>query len=132
MNPTQPQSASAPSDFELDLDALSSAGRKVRFGGKIITVDQPTTEQMFELITIGSKLESQTANNYDPEQLKGFMGKAADICGTLSPDLKDQKLNMAQTLALIQFVVGMTQTEQMKHLKEKGISAAEAPKGEAS
>lgn len=119
-------------DVELDLDELTAAGKKIKFGGQIITVQQPDTEQLFQLIRLGQKMSSKDSKDVDVDELESLIAEVNKLCGSLAPELKDAKLNLAQALVLIQFVTGMTQTQQMKELKDRGITPAESPKDAAS
>lgn len=148
MNLTQPPAAQAPAppvappaapaapseedDILIDLDELKPSGKKVRVDGKIITLGQPTTEQLLDLIKLGKKLEGQTRENYDIDDLGEALKKVAEIVRTLAPELAEYQFNIVQALALINTLQGMAMPDKLKQLHKRGVTPAELPKDEAS
>lgn len=133
--PAQPAAPAAPSeedDILIDLDELKPSGKKVRVNGTIITLGQPTTEQLLDLIKLGKKLEGQTRENYDIDDLGEALKKVAEIVRTLAPELKDYQFNIVQALALINTLQGMAMPDKLKQLQKRGVTPAELPKDEAS
>lgn len=119
-------------DVLIDLDELRPSGKKVRVNGKIITLGQPTTEQLLDLIKLGKKLEGQTRDNYNIDDLGEALKQVADIARTLAPELNDYQFNIVQALALINTLQGMAMPDKLKQLQKRGVTPAEVKKDEAS
>lgn len=109
--------------FDLDLDTLSQAKKRVKISGQIIEFEPPSLEQLIDLAKLGSKLQKfqNMGENVDVENMSDVMDSLRDGLTNIVPELKEYKLNMQQLLALIDLFVESAQPADAKELEKRGI-----------
>lgn len=109
--------------FDLDLDTLSQAKKRVKISGQIIEFEPPSLEQLIDLAKLGSKLQKfqNMGENVDVENMSDVMDSLRDGLTNIVPELKEHKLNMQQLLALIDLFVESAQPADAKELEKRGI-----------
>ena len=116
----------ADNTFDLDLDTLSQAKKRVKINGEVIEFDPPALEDLIEVAKLGGqlqKIKSQqaTGDDVDAEQMSDIMDKLKNGLSGIVPELKDHKLNMLQLIALIELFVDSAQPADTKELEKRGI-----------
>ena len=116
----------ADNTFDLDLDTLSQAKKRVKINGQIIEFDPPALEDLIEVAKLGGqlqKIKSQqaTGDDVDAEQMSAVMDKLKSGLAGIVPELKEHKLNMLQLIALIELFVDSAQPADTKELEKRGI-----------
>jgi hypothetical protein len=135
--PVQPTPAPKDPDM-LDLDELVPDNVKIKFGGNIISMSQPSTEDLLKLMKLAKNLSSmdEAAAMVDLAQGTGEITQVlegiASIARGLAPELKDAKFTIAQSFALIKLLTEMSMPSNLVELQQRGITPSEVPKGAAS
>lgn len=124
MDENQPQDQAV----DLDLDQLVPAAKKVKFGGKIIEVKQPSTEQLFNLMKLGKQLEGLDEKDLDEAKLEDIINQITEQVTTLAPEFGEQKLSLGQALAVTMLVSQMAMPEELRELQKRNITPTDLPK----
>lgn len=118
--------------IDLDLDLFAPKDRVVKFGGKMITVKQPTTEQLFQIMTIGQRMSTFDTENVSNDDLETLLKESRAIIAITIPELVDAELNIQQIVALVQMIGEMALPKDLKELQSRGITADIDPKATAT
>lgn len=134
--PEQPREQVDGHDIALDLDALTATSKYIKFQGKAVELQQPTTEQLLKLIGMGEKLKSMGGNaeNMTEENLKVLgetLQQVNELARSLAPTLPGE-LNLPQAFAMIGLFSDMAMPTEQKELRQRGITPADLPKDVAS
>lgn len=113
-------------EIDIDLDALIPEAKVVKFGGNLITIQPPTTEQLLSLVKLGERLKNNYSSTAEGELYQEGIAKdfndLQDSIAGLAPELKGAKLNFAQIVALLEMIVEMAMPGQLEELKKRGIT----------
>jgi len=96
-------------DDILDLDAIAPESKKIKFNGKIITVNPPRMGELMVMVKLGRKLQDADPNttDYEPivEEMKGILYKVI-------PELEGNDLSISQLIALETLIAQMATLPQ--------------------
>lgn len=118
----------ASADFDLDLDQVVPKPMRVRFGGKIVEMAQPTTQQLFKLIRVGKELQSIDEKDPDLEKVDRLVDEAMEVVVEIAPAFAGQRFSFLQTAALINTVTRLTMPADNKELEARGVTPTETLK----
>lgn len=131
-NPPEPTKPADDADFDLDLDQVVPRPVRVRYGGKIVEIAQPTTQQLFKLIRVGKELQSINENDPDLEKVDGLINDAMAVITEIAPELKDQRFGFMQVASLINTITRLTMPADNKELEARGVTPTETLKDATS
>jgi hypothetical protein len=110
------------SNIALDLDALAPKAAQIVLGGKALAVPALELPDYAKLLDISSDL-TELKDQTDPAKVMPVYNKIRELIDTLIPDIKDQKLNLAQLTAIFNMLVTINSPEDktVKELAKRGI-----------
>jgi hypothetical protein len=100
--------------YDIDLDELADKPITIRYKGEIHTIDSPDFDEFLKLARMAQGVQ---AADGDTEQLSEMRRILEDMC----PPVRGQKLNMKQTMALINGLVIASVPEDIKALQDQGV-----------
>lgn len=115
----------------LDLDALVPNKEKVKFKGKTIQVEPPSTEQIVRLMKVSSKFRGLESGDFESVEASDF-DELANVLTEIIPELKEEKLNLSQVMGLVGVVMKMAMPGESEELDKKGIKVDIDPKAKAA
>ena len=110
----------------LDIDALAPKDRDITFGGKKIAVKPPQTVTVIRLGMLAPKMLS--ADMLELKELEKLVDDLRTEVNRSIPELKGKPLSTEQLMALVDLLIDMGTPQDVKALKEKGVTVASSKK----
>lgn len=112
----------------VDLDAMLPDSKRVRFGGEIIEVLPPKTEEIFRLTSLGQKLLK--ADELENDKLEKLVADVRQLVDRCIPSLVGHPLGLVQQMAVVRLLNQMATPPDAEELEKRGITPS-APKENA-
>lgn len=116
---------------ELDLDALADEVKYVKFKGQARRVETPDVKELVTVLRVAKQFENfdkQEIDDDDPEEIAEAFVNLREGIINLVPDLSGEKLNLKQTMALMQLLLKMVVPADLKELERQGITLSDDQK----
>lgn len=120
------------SNIQLDLDALAPKGAVINIKDKHIEVQPLELDTYSELLDLSSELSQLKTDEQDPKVVMPIYRKLKDAIDKIIPELADEKLNLAQIIAVFNLLVTANSPEDktIEELKARGIELKKEGEGD--
>lgn len=126
--PTEPQKPVNDSTYDLDLDTLVAAKKKIKIRGELVEIEIPSLEKLLQLSTLGRDLQEvqngleSLTEEQQAAKVEEAIARMRAAFEQLMPELKELNLNMDQLFALLNFVTKHAMPTENEELKKRGIT----------
>ena len=108
--------------YELDLDTFVVNSKSVKLNGKIFNIEIPDMQTLFELSSVGAKLQSVSGTDKNAtKKTERILNKLKNVIFRLCPNLKNEKMTFAQMMGLLSFITKMAIPKDMEQMEKRGI-----------
>jgi hypothetical protein len=116
--------------IDLDLDALAPKKVQINYQGKTIPVNPLSLEQFSKLYDLVAEVDT-AKNSQDEKKILELFVKIDPLIKECIPELKDDKLNQIQLMALLNLLqeISSPQDKALAELKKRGINLTQKKGG---
>lgn len=108
-------------NFDLDLDALAGKSEKIKLGGEIIEVKQPSLVQLVKLVSAGNRLQSMDESSITEKEAEEAINLMSEVLIMIVPELKGKHLTIRQMFALFDLIQRLAIPKDLEELEKRGV-----------